>query len=47
MTEIREHRPVISGGLLSQLPDTDPGETSEWVESLRGMAEAQGQYRAR
>jgi pyruvate dehydrogenase E1 component len=43
MTATRKHRPVISDGLPSQLPDTDPDETSEWVESLRGMVEAQGQ----
>jgi pyruvate dehydrogenase E1 component len=27
-------RPVITDGLPSQLPDIDPEETSEWVESL-------------
>ena len=30
-------RPVISDGLPSQLPDIDPEETSEWVESLDGL----------
>ena len=30
-------RPVISDGLPSQLPDIDPEETSEWVESLDGV----------
>jgi pyruvate dehydrogenase complex dehydrogenase (E1) component len=47
MTAAPEHRPVISGGLPSKLPGTGPDEASEWAESLRGMAEAQGQYRAR
>ena len=27
-------RPVISDGLPSQLPDIDPDETAEWLESL-------------
>ena len=40
-------RPVISDGLPSQLPDTDPEETGEWVESLDGVIEAGGTKRAR
>ncbi len=32
---------------LHQLPDTDPVETSEWIESLDAVAEAHGPVRAR
>jgi len=39
--------PVISDGLPSQLPDTDPEETREWVDSLRGLLGQAGQHRAR
>ncbi|MET8358001.1 pyruvate dehydrogenase (acetyl-transferring), homodimeric type [Micromonospora sp. NPDC005171] len=40
-------RPVISDGLPSQLPDIDPDETSEWVESLDGVIDERGAKRAR
>ena len=40
-------RPVISDGLPSQLPDIDPQETSEWVESLDGVIDEGGTTRAR
>src|SRR3954451_16586668 len=40
-------RPVISDGLPSQLPDIDPEETNEWVESLDGVIDAAGAKRAR
>ena len=40
-------RPVISDGLPSQLPDVDPEETSEWVESLDGVIDEGGTKRAR
>jgi len=40
-------RPVISDGLPSQLPDVDPEETSEWVESLDGVIDNGGAKRAR
>ena len=40
-------RPVISDGLPSQLPDIDPEETNEWVESLDGVVDARGAKRAR
>jgi pyruvate dehydrogenase E1 component len=39
--------PVISDGLPSQLPDIDPEETSEWLESLDAVVAAQGKTRAR
>jgi pyruvate dehydrogenase E1 component len=34
-------------GFLGQLPDIDPGETSEWLESLDALAESHGKTRAR
>jgi len=40
-------RPVISDGLPSQLPDIDPEETNEWVESLDGVIDESGAKRAR
>jgi len=40
-------RPVISDGLPSQLPDIDPEETNEWVESLDGVIDERGRQRAR
>jgi pyruvate dehydrogenase E1 component len=40
-------RPVISDGLPSQLPDIDPDETNEWVESLDGVVDERGAKRAR
>ena len=39
--------PVISDGLPSQLPDIDPEETSEWLESLDAVVDVQGKTRAR
>src|SRR5918997_1705497 len=39
-------RPVISDGLPSQLPDIDPEETAEWVESLDGVIDEGGAKRA-
>ncbi|NMO52971.1 pyruvate dehydrogenase (acetyl-transferring), homodimeric type [Actinoplanes sp. TBRC 11911] len=40
-------RPVISDGLPSRLPDIDPEETNEWVESLDGVIDERGTKRAR
>src|ERR671912_308026 len=40
-------RPVISDGLPSQLPDIDPEETGEWIDSLDGVIEEGGAKRAR
>ena len=40
-------RPVISDGLPSQLPDIDPEETLEWIESLDGVIDERGRQRAR
>ncbi|GAB3821373.1 pyruvate dehydrogenase (acetyl-transferring), homodimeric type [Tessaracoccus terricola] len=44
MTE--EAGPILNG-LPTNLPDTDPDETSEWLESLDGVIEHGGQNRAR
>ncbi|MBI9114317.1 pyruvate dehydrogenase (acetyl-transferring), homodimeric type [Sanguibacter suaedae] len=41
-----ERGPLING-LLSQVPDIDPSETSEWVESLDGLIDDRGGPRAR
>jgi pyruvate dehydrogenase E1 component len=38
---------VITDGLPSQLPDVDPSETSEWLESLDAVIAEQGRGRAR
>jgi pyruvate dehydrogenase E1 component len=43
----RERPPVISDGLPSQLPDIDPSETSEWLESLDAVIDHAGRQRAR
>ncbi len=42
-----ERYSVISDGLPSQLPDIDPHETAEWLESLDGVLDAAGRGRAR
>ncbi|TLP99074.1 pyruvate dehydrogenase (acetyl-transferring), homodimeric type [Nesterenkonia salmonea] len=36
----------IRSGLIDQLPDMDPEETSEWIESLDQLVEAHGTERA-
>jgi pyruvate dehydrogenase E1 component len=38
---------VISDGLPSQLPDVDPAETQEWLESFDSLVESSGRGRAR
>jgi pyruvate dehydrogenase E1 component len=37
----------ISDGLPSQLPDVDPAETAEWLESLDAVIDVAGRQRAR
>ncbi|MEL6984303.1 MAG: pyruvate dehydrogenase (acetyl-transferring), homodimeric type, partial [Actinomycetota bacterium] len=37
----------MSDGFLSQLPDIDPEETAEWLESLDAVTSARGKTRAR
>ncbi|MEK7410850.1 MAG: pyruvate dehydrogenase (acetyl-transferring), homodimeric type [Actinomycetota bacterium] len=38
---------MIFDGSVHQLPDNDPGETSEWLDSLDAVVESQGKNRAR
>ncbi len=47
MAATERKRPVISDGLPSQLPDIDPEETLEWIESLDGVIDERGRQRAR
>lgn len=42
-----ERPPVIHEGLPTQLPDIDPEETAEWVDSLDAMIDERGRSRAR
>ncbi|HET9556461.1 MAG TPA: pyruvate dehydrogenase (acetyl-transferring), homodimeric type, partial [Actinomycetota bacterium] len=42
-----ERAKVTSVGALDQLPDPDPDETSEWLESLSDVVEREGPGRAR
>ena len=46
MSQSSENHPVVNG-LLSQVPDNDPEETAEWVESLSGLIDEKGGPRAR
>src|SRR5215211_5460230 len=39
--------PVIHEGLPTQLPDIDPEETQEWLDSFDDLTDAQGRERAR
>ena len=43
----RNRYSVISDGLPSQIPDVDPQETQEWLESLDAVIDASGPRRAR
>ncbi len=43
----RDRFSIITDGLPSQLPDTDPDETREWVESLDAAIDTDGRQRAR
>jgi pyruvate dehydrogenase E1 component len=45
--ERSERPPVIHEGLPTQLPDIDPEETQEWVDSLDAMVDERGRDRAR
>ena len=48
MTSPQERPPaIISDGLPSQLPDIDPDETAEWLESLDAVVDNAGRNRAR
>ena len=39
--------PVIHEGLATQLPDIDPDETKEWLDSFDAMVDERGRSRAR
>jgi pyruvate dehydrogenase E1 component len=43
----RNRYSVISDGMPSQIPDVDPQETQEWLESLDAVIDASGPRRAR
>ncbi|MCI0686459.1 MAG: pyruvate dehydrogenase (acetyl-transferring), homodimeric type, partial [Sporichthyaceae bacterium] len=47
MASARERFSIISDGLPSQLPDIDPSETAEWLESLDAVIRDGGRQRAR
>ena len=47
MSQLHESRPVVVNGLIPQVPDNDPQETAEWVESLSGLINEKGGPRAR
>ena len=47
MAGSRSRYSVISDGLPNQLPDTNPDETHEWLESLDAVIDAEGRGRAR
>ena len=38
---------MIFDGYVHQLPDTDPGETEEWLDSLDAVVDTHGKTRAR
>src|SRR5215211_7051695 len=42
-----DHPAITAHGLPSQLPDIDPDETAEWLESLDGLLQGKGRHRAR
>ena len=46
MSQLHESHPVVNG-LIPQVPDNDPQETAEWVESLSGLINEKGGPRAR
>ncbi|MCW2495738.1 MAG: 2-oxo-acid dehydrogenase subunit, homodimeric type [Jatrophihabitans sp.] len=43
----RDRFNIITDGLANQLPDIDPDETREWVESLDAAIDSDGRQRAR
>ena len=38
---------MIIDGFVHQLPDIDPGETREWLDSLDAVVDTHGRTRAR
>ncbi|PRX92482.1 pyruvate dehydrogenase (acetyl-transferring), homodimeric type [Allonocardiopsis opalescens] len=47
MASGRQRFSIITDGLPSQLPDIDPGETNEWLESFDTVVGTRGRTRAR
>ncbi|MBA3309431.1 MAG: pyruvate dehydrogenase (acetyl-transferring), homodimeric type [Nocardioidaceae bacterium] len=47
MATASDRPPVIHEGLPTQLPDIDPDETQEWLDSLDSLLDARGKSRAR
>ncbi|HEY1641092.1 MAG TPA: pyruvate dehydrogenase (acetyl-transferring), homodimeric type, partial [Streptosporangiaceae bacterium] len=47
MASGRQRFSIISDGLPSQLPDIDPDETREWIESFDNVVRTRGRGRAR
>jgi pyruvate dehydrogenase E1 component len=47
VTDVQQQQQVITDGMPSQLPDVDPAETQEWVDSLDAVVEREGRARAR
>ncbi len=43
----KERTPMMIDGFVHQLPDVDPAETQEWLDSLDAVVGAQGKTRAR
>ena len=38
---------MLFDGISHQVPDTDPGETEEWLDSFDAIVDARGRARAR
>ncbi|MEV7559030.1 pyruvate dehydrogenase (acetyl-transferring), homodimeric type, partial [Streptomyces sp. NPDC089795] len=47
MASASDRNPIIIGGLPSQVPDFDPEETQEWLDSLDAAVDERGRERAR
>ena len=47
MASGRQRYSIISDGLPTQLPDIDPDETREWVDSFDSVTRTRGRGRAR
>ncbi len=47
MASGRQQYPIITDGLPNQLPDIDPDETKEWLESFDTVLRTRGRSRAR
>jgi pyruvate dehydrogenase E1 component len=47
VTSGRQRYSIISDGLPTQLPDIDPDETREWIDSFDSVTRARGRGRAR